>query len=68
MRLAIDKARRYGLGAASYTHVHHIGRLGEYVSTAAAEGLIGIMFANGSRRVGWSPRSALANVFYRPIP
>jgi LDH2 family malate/lactate/ureidoglycolate dehydrogenase len=52
MRLAIDKARGNGVGIACYTNVYHIGRLGEYVAQAAEEGLIGILFTNGSRPGG----------------
>jgi len=52
MRLAIDKARRNGVGIACFTNVYHIGRLGEYASMAAEEGFIGIMFVNGSRPGG----------------
>lgn len=52
MRMAIDKARRHGIGAASYTNVHHIGCASEYVSLAAKEGMIGVMFVNGTRPGG----------------
>jgi LDH2 family malate/lactate/ureidoglycolate dehydrogenase len=50
--LAMQKACEYGIGAASFTNVFHIGRLGEYVSIAAEQGLIAIMMANGSRAGG----------------
>ena len=47
-RLAIAKSRQRAIGAVSFTDVYHIGRLGEYVTLAAEEGLIGLMVANGS--------------------
>jgi len=52
MRLAIKKAQSAVFGAASFTGVYHIGRLGEYVEMAAAEGLVGLVLANGSRPGG----------------
>jgi len=64
MRLAIDKARRHGVGIACFTNVYHVGRLGEYVSMAAEEGFIGIMFVNGSRPGGLvTPFGARQRVF-----
>lgn len=52
MRLIIDKARLKGIGIASITNVYHVGRLGEFVAMASDEGMIGIMFVNGSRPGG----------------
>jgi hydroxycarboxylate dehydrogenase B len=52
MRLAMDKARNNGAGIACFSNVHHVGRLGEFVAMASAEGMIGIMFVNGSRPGG----------------
>ena len=52
MRLAIDKAHRNGIGVTCFTNVHHVGRLGEFVAMASQEGMIGIMFVNGSRPGG----------------
>ncbi len=52
MLLAISKAQLHGLGAISFTNVHHIGRLGEWAELAAGEGLIGLVMANGSRPGG----------------
>jgi LDH2 family malate/lactate/ureidoglycolate dehydrogenase len=64
MRIAIEKARRCGVGIACYSNVHHVGRLGEYVSMAAAENLIGIMFVNGARPGGLvAPLGARQRVF-----
>jgi LDH2 family malate/lactate/ureidoglycolate dehydrogenase len=52
MRLAMEKARKNGIGGACFTDVYHIGRLGEYVTMAAESQLVGLMFANGSRPGG----------------
>src|SRR5208282_5322972 len=37
-QLAMEKAREYGIAAATFTSVYHIGRVGEYVSLAAEKG------------------------------
>ena len=64
VRIAMEKARRCGVGIACYSNVHHIGRLGEYVSLAAEENLIGLMFVNGSRPGGLvAPLGARQRVF-----
>lgn len=52
MRLAMEKAGKNGIGGACFTDVYHIGRLGEYVTTAAEGHFIGLIFANGSRPGG----------------
>ena len=52
VQLAIRKAREQSIGVTSFTNVYHIGRLGEWVSLIADEGLIGILLANGSRPGG----------------
>jgi uncharacterized oxidoreductase len=52
MKLTIDKARVKGVGVGSFTNVHHIGRVGEFVAMASDEGMIGIMFVNGGRPGG----------------
>lgn len=50
--LAISKAHQGGIGVCVFTNIYHIGRLGEYVETAADEGMIAIIMANGSRPGG----------------
>lgn len=40
---AMARARRHGVAMAAVRHSTHIGRLGEYVERAAAEGLIGLV-------------------------
>jgi uncharacterized oxidoreductase len=52
MRLTIDKARLSGIGVTCFTNIYHVGRLGEFVAMASDEGMIGIMFVNGSRPGG----------------
>ncbi len=46
MRLAIDKARQYGLGAVAVRNSTHFGIAGYYPLMAAAEGMIGLTFTN----------------------
>jgi uncharacterized oxidoreductase len=46
MRLAIDKAKRRSVAVVEVFNCSHIGRLGEYVETAAAEEVIGIVMCN----------------------
>ena len=47
MRVAVDKAKQSRVGIVSFAHVLHIGRLGEWASLAAKEGLFGLVLANG---------------------
>jgi len=46
MRLAIDKARRYGLGAVAVRNSTHFGIAGYYPLLAAKEGMIGLTVTN----------------------
>jgi len=46
MRLAMDKARRYGLGAVAVRNSTHFGIAGYYSRMAAGEGMIGLAFTN----------------------
>jgi uncharacterized oxidoreductase len=46
MSIAIDKARRYSLGAVAVSRSNHIGRIGEYAEVAATEGMIGMVTVN----------------------
>ena len=48
MQLAIHKARSTGIGMAVLGHCDHTGRVGEYVVSAAEEGMIGQLTCNGS--------------------
>ena len=46
-RIGIKKARENRLALVSAVEVNHIGRLGEYVERAAAEGVVAILVAGG---------------------
>lgn len=43
MELAIEKARRHGIGAVAAISCNHIGRLGEWAELAAANGVVGFV-------------------------
>jgi uncharacterized oxidoreductase len=44
--LAMEKARKHGMGAVGLRNAGHVGRAGAYPLTAAREGLIGMAFVN----------------------
>ncbi len=46
MRMAMDKARRYGLGAAAVRNGTHFGIAGYYALMAAQEGMMGLAVTN----------------------
>jgi L-2-hydroxycarboxylate dehydrogenase (NAD+) len=46
MKIAIDKAKRYGLGAVAVKNATHFGIAGYYPLMAASEGLMGFAFTN----------------------
>jgi LDH2 family malate/lactate/ureidoglycolate dehydrogenase len=48
MRLAIEKARRYGIGLVLIRNTNHIGLLAWYTLMAAREGLVGFSACNGA--------------------
>jgi LDH2 family malate/lactate/ureidoglycolate dehydrogenase len=52
MELAMAKARQHDIGMVVLQHCGHIGRLGEYVVTAAQQGMMGTVYCNGSRPNG----------------
>jgi len=51
MELAIEKAKKHGIGAVGAFHCNHIGRLGEYSLMAAKQDLIGLAVCNSGRLV-----------------
>lgn len=70
MRLAIEKARTHNVAAITVLHQSHIGRLGDYPTMAAEEGMIGLItadsgagpkavapFGGRERRLGTNPIS-----------
>lgn len=79
MQMAIDKARTAGIAAVALHNSSHVGRLGEWVEMAAAEGMIGLAFCNGgrsggivapfggaARRIGTNPLAAAVPLGDRP--
>jgi len=52
MTHAIRKAQKEGLSVAGLYNCNHVGRLGEWVTMAADENLIGLGFCNGGSRGG----------------
>ncbi len=46
MQLAIQKARRYGLGGVAVRNATHFGIAGYYALMAAGEGMVGLTFTN----------------------
>ena len=65
MELAIEKARQHDIGMVVLQHSGHIGRLGEYVVTAARAGMMGTIYSNGSRVNGLvAPYGGVARALY----
>lgn len=58
--LGRDKARKHGMAGITARRSNHIGRLGAYVEELAAQGLVGLLFANllgGGPVVPWGGKS-----------
>ncbi len=55
MQLAIEKARARSVGVVELFNSSHIGRLGEYVETAAEQDMIGIVMCNNHGVGLWQP-------------
>jgi hydroxycarboxylate dehydrogenase B len=53
--LAVDKARASGLAAVALRRTSHVGRLADYAELAAAEGLIGLLWANAKHGLNVAP-------------
>jgi uncharacterized oxidoreductase len=53
--LAVDKARAQGLAAVALRRTSHVGRLADYAELAAAEGLIGLLWANAKHGLNVAP-------------
>ena len=47
MELAISKAKTQNVAVVGMVQLHHIGRLGHYVEMAAAENMVGMVWAGG---------------------
>ncbi len=52
MRLAIEKARQVAIGTVVVRGSQHVGRVGEYPTMAAEEGMIGMAFVNSYGTTG----------------
>jgi uncharacterized oxidoreductase len=55
MLLAMDRARRWGLGAVTLRRTAHVGRLADYTEMAAAAELIGMMWVNAPTALSVAP-------------
>lgn len=66
MALAIEKAKRYGLGAVAVRRAFHFGAAGRYVRQAAKEGCIGMAMSN-TRPVMPAPGGAQPLVGTNPL-
>jgi uncharacterized oxidoreductase len=55
MALAIDKARAQGLAAVTLRRTNHVGRLADWAETAAAQGLIGMLWVNAPMALNVAP-------------
>jgi uncharacterized oxidoreductase len=51
-RLAMNKAREYGIGLVAMYNLGHTGRIGSYPEMAAKEGMAAIMYSGGITRGG----------------
>jgi LDH2 family malate/lactate/ureidoglycolate dehydrogenase len=57
MRLGIDKAAEYGLGASTTTYHDHIGSAGKYIRMAMQRDMIGICFSGRNAAPHYDPQS-----------
>ncbi|HEY8367685.1 MAG TPA: Ldh family oxidoreductase [Thermodesulfobacteriota bacterium] len=48
MALAVGRARAHGVAAVGIRRANHVGRLADFAEQAAAEGVVGLVFANDS--------------------
>ena len=55
MELAIAKAQAHGLAAVALRRTNHIGRLADWAEMAAAQGLIGMLWANAKGGLNVAP-------------
>lgn len=66
MAIAVEKAKRYGLGAVAVRRAFHLGAVGRYVRQAAEQGCIGMAMAN-TRPVMPAPGGAQPLVGTNPL-
>ncbi len=53
--LAIEKAKAQGLSAVTLRRTNHVGRLADYAETAAAQGLVGMLWVNAPMALNVAP-------------
>lgn len=53
--IAIEKAKAQGLSAVTLRRTNHVGRLADYAETAAAAGLIGMLWVNAPMALNVAP-------------
>jgi LDH2 family malate/lactate/ureidoglycolate dehydrogenase len=66
MALAVERARRFGIGAVAVRHAFHFGGAFRYVMTAARAGLVGVAAAN-TRPLMPAPGGAKAVIGNNPL-
>ncbi|MCS6892162.1 MAG: Ldh family oxidoreductase [Rhodovarius sp.] len=67
MKLAVEKARAFGVGAVGVVNSHHFGAAGCYARIAAAAGLIGIVTSSTRGIIMVPPRAAEPVLGTNPI-
>src|SRR5882762_2345393 len=53
--LVLERARTHGLAAVALRRTSHVGRLADYAETIAAEGLVGLLWANAKSGLNVAP-------------
>ena len=61
MHMAIEKAKKVGIGAVSVCHSNHYGQAGFHAETAAKAGMIGIVMTNAKAELApWGAKTPVA--------
>lgn len=68
MDLAVERARRHGVGLVSVRNATHFGCAGHHAARAAVHGMIGVLAANcGGQRIARPPHARLAMLGTNPL-
>lgn len=68
MDLAVERARRHGVGLVSVRNATHFGCAGHHAARAAAHGMIGVLAGNcGGQRIARPPHGLLAMLGTNPL-
>ena len=59
MQMAIDKARRFGVGIATSTYSGHVGSVGKYARMAMRQDMIGISFGGRNAAPSYDPNRTI---------